>query len=139
MMNDDEDGPLPVEVPLSTLDGVLVGNAEASDATTGVTVMLFPKGAMTGIDVSGGGPASRESALLSPLAAGTPVNAIVLSGGSAFGLAAGDGVMQWLEERGIGFDTGAARVPIVVQSSLYDLAYGSSSVRPDATMGRQAL
>ena len=138
MMNGAQEGPLPAEVPLSALEGVLAGNAEDADAATGVTVMIFPKGAMAGIDVSGGGPASRESALLSPLAAGTPVNAIVLSGGSAFGLAAGDGVMQWLEERGIGFDTGAARVPIVVQSSLYDLAYGSPSVRPDAAMGRAA-
>ena len=137
-MNGAEISPRPVEVPLSALEGVLAGNAEDADAATGVTVMIFPKGAMAGIDVSGGGPASRESALLSPLAAGTPVNAIVLSGGSAFGLAAGDGAMQWLEERGIGFDTGGARVPIVVQSCLYDLAYGSASVRPDAAMGRAA-
>ncbi len=137
-MMDDADRPQPEEVALSALEGVRIGNAENAEAATGVTVMLFPGGALVGADVSGGGPASRESALLSPLTADTPVNGIVLSGGSAYGLAASDGVMQWLEEHGIGFDTGVARVPIVVQSCLYDLTYGSATVRPDAAMGRAA-
>ena len=126
------------EVPLTRLEGVFVGNAQDDEAATGVTVILFPQGAAVGVDVSGGGPASRESALLSPLTAPTPVNAIVLSGGSAYGLAASDGVMHWLEEHGIGFDTGVALVPIVVQSCLYDLSYGKSDIRPDAAMGRAA-
>ncbi len=126
------------EVSLARFTNVLVGNAQDEVAATGVTVLIFPEGAWVGADISGGGPASRESALLSPLAAPTPVNAIVLSGGSAFGLAASDGVMTWLEERSIGFDTGVAKVPIVVQSCLYDLAYGSAQKRPDAAMGRAA-
>lgn len=123
------------EVDISTLDAVLMGNAQNEEAATGVTVLLFPSGARVGVDISGGGPASRESALLSPLMAPTPVHAIVLSGGSAYGLAAGDGVMEWLEVRGIGYATGVALVPIVVQSSLFDLAYGSPDIRPDYDMG----
>ncbi len=126
------------EVSLRRLDGVFVGNAQNDEAATGVTVIIFPQGAPVGVDISGGGPASRESALLSPLTAPTPVNSIVLSGGSAFGLAASDGVMLWLEEHGIGFDTGVAKVPIVVQSCLYDLSYGRADIRPDAAMGRAA-
>ncbi len=102
---------------------------------TGVTVILCEKGGMAGIDISGGGPASRETPLLSPVTADNPINAIVLSGGSAFGLAASDGVMQWLEKRGIGYDTGYAIVPLVVQSCLFDLAFGRSDIRPNAEMG----
>ena len=126
------------EIDITTLDDVFVGNMEDIHAATGVTVLVFPHAARVGVDISGGGPASRESAVLSPLAAPTPVNAIVLSGGSAYGLAASDGVMEWLEVRGMGFDTGIAPVPIVVQSCLYDLGYGDPDVRPDAAMGMAA-
>lgn len=100
--------------------------------------MLFEKGAKVGADISGGGPASRETPLTSSITADNPVNAIVLSGGSAFGLAAGDGVMRYLEERGIGYDTGYAKVPLVCQSCIYDLGVGRSDVRPDGAMGYAA-
>ena len=126
------------ERALTDLKDVYAGNAQHETAATGVTILLFPQGARVGVDISGGGPASRESALLSPLTAPTPVNAIVLAGGSAYGLAAGDGVVEWLETHGMGYDTGVAPVPIVVQSCLYDLTYGSADIRPDAHMGWQA-
>ena len=134
-MNSKTDSPVLREVDLSVLEGVHIGNAQDAEAATGVTVLLFPRGARVGADISGGGPATRESALLSPLTAPTLVNAIVLSGGSAYGLAAGDGVAEWLEVHGMGYDTGIAPIPIVVQSCLYDLAYGSPDIRPDFAMG----
>ena len=126
------------EISLREFDDVWFGNAQDNKAKTGVTIAIFPKGARCGVDISGGGPASRETPVIDPLTAPTPVNAIVLSGGSAYGLAASDGVMNWLEEHGIGFDTSAALVPIVVQSCIYDLSYGSATIRPDAAMGRAA-
>ena len=126
------------EIPVTDFDGVYLGNANDNKAKTGVTVAIFPKGARVGVDISGGGPASRETPVISPTTAPTPVNAIVLAGGSAYGLAASDGVMSYLEENGIGYDTGFALVPIVVQSDIYDLSYGSNTVRPDAKMGRTA-
>lgn len=105
---------------------------------TGVTVLRFDEGAKAGCDISGGGPASRETPLTSPVTADNPINAIVLSGGSAFGLAASDGVMRYLEEHGIGYDTGFAKVPLVCQSCIYDLGIGRADVRPDAAMGYAA-
>ena len=126
------------EISLRDFDDVWFGNVQDDNAKTGVTIAIFPKGARCGVDISGGGPASRETPVISPTTAPTPVNAIVLSGGSAYGLAASDGVMSWLEEHGIGFDTRAALVPIVVQSCIYDLSYGSATIRPDAAMGRAA-
>ena len=125
------------EININEIDGFKIGNAQDYDAMTGVTVILCEKGGMAGIDISGGGPASRETPLLSPLTADNPINAVVLSGGSAFGLAAADGVMQWLEERKIGFDTKFAYVPLVVQSCIFDLAVGRSDIRPDAAMGKR--
>lgn len=103
-----------------------------------MTVIYFPKGARAGCDISGGGPASRETPLALPMTADNPIDAIVLSGGSAFGLAASDGVMRALEERGIGYKTPAGVVPLVCQSCIYDLPYRDPSVRPDARMGREA-
>lgn len=126
------------EIQAREIQGLRIGNAEDRDAGTGVTVLLFDQGATVGIDISGGGPASRETPLAEPLTADNPVNAVVLSGGSAFGLAAGDGVMRYLEEHGTGYDTGFAKVPLVCQSSLYDLGVGSAQVRPDAQMGYAA-
>lgn len=102
---------------------------------TGVTVIICEKGGMAGVDISGGGPASRETPLLNALTADNPINAIVLSGGSAFGLAASDGIMQWLEKRGIGYNTKHSIVPLVVQSCLFDLSFGKPDIRPDAKMG----
>ena len=126
------------EIPAGRIEGLRIGNAQDEEAKTGVTVLLFDQGARVGIDVSGGGPASRETLLADPLTADNPVHAIVLSGGSAYGLAAGDGVMRYLEERGVGFDTGFAKVPLVCQSCIYDLGLGRADVRPDARMGYDA-
>jgi len=126
------------EISFSSIEGVRVGNAQDDQAKTGVTVLCFPEGALTGVDISGGGPASRETPVLDPTRENIGIHAIVLSGGSAYGLAASDGAMQCLEERGIGYDTGFARVPLVVQSCIYDLSYGSAKVRPDIKMGYAA-
>ncbi|WP_330413656.1 hypothetical protein [Coprococcus sp. AF21-14LB] len=98
------------EIPFQEMEGVSIGHAEDDEAKTGVSVLYFENGAQTGCDISGGGPASRETPLTDSMTADNPLNAVVLSGGSAFGLAASDGVMKWLEERGIGFATGYARV-----------------------------
>ena len=106
------------EIATTEMKGLKIGNAQNEEAMTGVTVLLFDHGATIGVDVSGGGPASRETLLASPLTADNPVHAIVLSGGSAFGLAASDGVMKYLEEHGIGFPTGFAKVPLVCQSCI---------------------
>lgn len=130
--------PLLTEIPLFQLSGLRLGHAQDEEAKTGVTVLLFDKEAKAGVDISGGGPASRETPLASPLTADNPINAIVLSGGSAYGLAAGDGVMRYLEEHGIGYPTGFARVPLVCQSCIYDLGMGRADVRPDAAMGYEA-
>ena len=126
------------EIPFSSIEGVSVGNAQDDEAKTGVTVFCFRDGAKTGVDISGGGPASRETPVLDPTKEDIGIHAIVLSGGSAYGLAASDGVMRCLEEHGIGFETGYAKVPLVVQSCIYDLCYGRADVRPDAAMGYAA-
>lgn len=126
------------EIPITEVEGVRIGHAQNEEAKTGVTVLLFDRGTHVGVDISGGGPASRETPLTSPVTADNPINAVVLSGGSAFGLAASDGVMRYLEEHEVGFDTGYAKVPLVCQSCIYDLGYGSSKIRPDAAMGYAA-
>lgn len=119
-------------------DRFRIGHAQDDLGGTGVTVIYFPDGARAGCDISGGGPASRETPLTLPLTADNPINAIVLSGGSAFGLAASDGVMRALEERGIGYSTPVGVVPLVCQSCIYDLAYKDPAARPDAEMGYRA-
>ena len=126
------------EISIKEIEGVSIGHAQDDDAKTGVSVLYFPKGAQAGCDISGGGPASRETPLTDPLTADNPLNAVVLSGGSAYGLAASDGVMRCLEEQGIGYNTGYALVPLVCQSCIFDLGYGKSNVRPDAKMGYEA-
>ena len=128
------------EISLTEIKGLSMGHAQDQEAKTGVTVLLFDKdgGAVTGCDISGGGPASRETPLTSPVTADNPLNAIVLSGGSAYGLAASDGVMRCLEDHGIGFETGFAKVPLVCQSCIFDLGLGSATIRPDAKMGYEA-
>ena len=110
------------------IDFVKVGNVTDSDGKTGLTVLRFPGGAQGGMHISGGGPAARESGVLEPTTAPTPVNALVLGGGSAFGLCASDGVMQSLEARNIGFPTAYGVVPIVCQSDIYDLSYGGDGI-----------
>lgn len=126
------------EISIRDMDRVSIGHAQNEEAKTGVSVIYFKNGAQAGCDISGGGPASRETPLTSPLTADNPLNAVVLSGGSAYGLAASDGVMRCLEENGIGYNTGNALVPLVCQSCIYDLGYGQSNVRPDAAMGYEA-
>lgn len=126
------------EISIKEMKGLSIGHAQIEKAKTGVTVIYFLHGAKVGCDISGGGPASRETPLTSPLTADNPVNAIVLSGGSAYGLAASDGVMRRLEEEGIGYDTGYAMVPLVCQSCIFDLNYGSNRKRPNAHVGYAA-
>lgn len=126
------------EISIREMEGLSIGHASNAEGKTGVTVLYFPNGAQVGCDISGGGPASREIHLTDPMTADNPLNAVVLSGGSAFGLAAADGVMRCLEERGIGYETGYAKVPLVCQSCIFDLGYGSSRIRPDAAMGYDA-
>jgi len=113
----------------------LVGHAGNADGGTGVTVLLFPSGAVMGCDVRGGAPGTRETDLLDPLCFMEKANALVLTGGSAYGLAAADGVMRFCEGRGWGFDTGFGTVPIVPAACLFDLAVGDPKARPDAGMG----
>lgn len=125
-------------IPFSDLKGISVGNAQDNEAKTGVTVFYFPDTACAAVRVLGGGPASRETPLLDAERSNTPINALVLGGGSSFGLEASHGVMKCLEEAGIGYDTGYALVPIVCQSDIYDLSYGKADVRPDIAMGYEA-
>ncbi len=120
------------------ISGLKVGQAENSIAKTGVTVVLAENGAVCGVDVRGAAPGTRETDLLDPVNAMERVNAVVLSGGSAFGLEAASGVMDWLEENGIGFDVGVTKVPIVPAAVLFDLGYGDAFIRPDKAMGRNA-
>lgn len=126
------------EIPLNAIPGFSLGHAEDRTGLTGCTVILADTDMAAGVDVRGGGPASRETELLSPVASCERIHAVLLGGGSAFGLRAADGVMRFLEERGRGFDTGFARVPLVCASCLYDLEIGDASARPDADMGYRA-
>lgn len=124
---------------LTDVPHLRVGHASDERALTGCTVVLCEKGATVGVGVRGGGPGTRETDLCRPEhPLVSRAHAVLLSGGSAFGLAAADGVMRYLEERGIGYDTGVARVPIVPAAILWDLAVGDGSVRPDAAMGYAA-
>lgn len=115
-----------------------IGQAEDLEGITGVTVILFEEGAVAGVDVRGSAPGTRETDLLDPLNLVQKVNAVVLTGGSAFGLDTMSGVSRYLEERGKGFKTDYANVPIVTGAVLYDLEIGNSKIRPDAEMGYKA-
>ncbi len=123
---------------ITDVEGVAVGHWSDHRARTGCTVVLVPEGTVASAEVRGGAPASRELDLLAPDRLVEHVDAVLLTGGSAFGLAAADGVMGWLEERGRGFPTPAGPVPIVPALGLYDLGVGDASVRPDAAAGRAA-
>ncbi len=127
-----------LEIPITEIENIRIGQTENAEAGTGLTVLINENGMAAGLDVRGGGPASRESELLKPLAAAQVIHGIVLSGGSAFGLGAANGVMQYLEEHGYGFDVGVTRVPLVVQSDIFDLTVGDPFTRPDAEMGYEA-
>lgn len=123
---------------ITDVEGVEVGHWTDPVARTGCTVVLFPPGTVASGEVRGGAPATRECALLAPERLVNRIDAVVLSGGSAFGLAAADGVMRWLEASGRGFPTGAGPVPIVVGLSLFDLLVGDPSVRPGPEEGYAA-
>lgn len=129
---------IPMANSITDIPGIEIGHATDTEALTGCTVILCRKGAAGGVDVRGGAPGTRETDLLSPLNLVEKVHAVVLAGGSAFGLDAASGVMRFLEEQEIGFDTGAAKVPIVPAAILYDLALGSAKIRPDSEMGYRA-
>ena len=123
---------------ITDVPGIRVGHAQNMEALTGCTVVLCEEGAVGGVDQRGGAPGTRETDLLHPAHLVERVHAVVLAGGSAFGLDAASGVMRYLEERDVGFDTQIARIPIVPAAILYDLALGDAQVRPDAAMGYQA-
>lgn len=126
------------EIPVTEISSICIGQTENVSAGTGCTVLICKEGMCAGLDVRGGGPASRDSQLLNPLMAADRIHAVVLAGGSAFGLGAADGVMRYLEERDIGYDVGVTKVPLVAQSDLFDLTVGDLHVRPDAAMGYEA-
>ena len=123
---------------ITDVPGIQVGHAQDEDALTGVTVIVCRGGAVAGVDQRGGAPGTRETDLLHPLNLVERVHAILLAGGSAFGLDAAGGVMRYLEEQKLGFDTGSARVPIVPGAILFDLALGRADVRPGPEMGYRA-
>ena len=127
-----------MEIPVSEIRQIRIGQVENAEAGTGCTVLICPEGMRAGLDIRGGGPAGRETQLLNPLMAAQTIHAVVLAGGSAFGLGAANGVMRFLEEHDIGYDVGVTKVPLVVQSDIFDLTVGSSSVRPDEAMGYEA-
>jgi len=123
---------------ITDVPGIQVGHAQDPAGCTGCTVVLCGPGAVGAADVRGGGPATREIDTMNPANVVREVHAVYLGGGSAFGLAGATGVVRWLEERGIGFDAGVARVPIVPGACLFDLAVGSPRARPDEAMGYEA-
>ena len=124
---------------ITDVRGIRVGHFTDPRRPTGCTVILAEGGAIGAVEVRGGAPATRETDLLNPIHSVQLVHAVLLAGGSAFGLDAVTGVVEALEQRGIGFDTGVARVPIVPAAALFDLAVGDPRVRPDAEAGRRAV
>lgn len=123
---------------IADIEDIEIGHAQDIEAGTGCTVILCKQGATAGVDVRGGGPATRETDLLRSENMIEKIHAVLLSGGSAFGLDAAAGVMRYLEEAEVGFDTGVGKVPIVCAASLFDLSVGDPSVRPDKSMGYDA-
>ena len=123
---------------LTAIDGIKVGHATNLTARTGCTVILCPAGATAGVDVRGAAPGTRETEALRPGRLVQKAHAVLLTGGSAFGLDAAGGVVEYLEERNIGFPAGRVRVPIVPAAVIFDLGVGDANVRPDREMGYQA-
>jgi L-aminopeptidase/D-esterase-like protein len=123
---------------ITDVQGIQVGHYTDSEGITGCTVVLCEGGAVGGVDVRGSAPGTRETDLMRPLNLVQEVHAVLLTGGSAYGLDAAGGVMRWLEEREIGFNVGVGVVPIVPAAVLFDLAIGDPKARPDATGGYQA-
>ncbi|EHJ01815.1 peptidase S58 DmpA [Clostridium sp. DL-VIII] len=126
------------EIKFCDIDGIKLGHAENREGGTGCSVIICEKGATGGVDVRGGAPGTRETDLLDPMEMVDKVHSVVLSGGSAFGLDAASGVMEYLEKKDIGFDVTVAKVPIVCEAVLFDLAFGDPKIRPDKEMGFKA-
>ncbi len=129
---------MPLKNAITDVPGIRLGQADDREALTGCTVILCTAGAVAGVDQRGGAPGTRETDLLRPMHLVHKVHAVVLAGGSAFGLDAASGVVRYLEEQGVGFDAQVAKVPIVPAAILFDLALGRADVRPDAAMGYRA-
>lgn len=127
-----------IEINISEIEGFKIGQAQDELGATGCSVVICEKGASAGVDVRGGAPASRETELLKPVNLVEQIHAVMLSGGSAYGLDACSGAMQFLEEHGIGFDVQVAVVPIVCGAALFDLVVGNPKARPDKEMGYKA-
>jgi L-aminopeptidase/D-esterase-like protein len=125
---------------LCDVPGVLVGHATDREGATGCTAVLFedPSGAVVGVDVRGSSPGTRETDRLGPIGTLRGTHGLLLTGGSAFGLAAAEGVVGFLEENGVGLDIGVARIPLVSAAVLFDLVVGLSDARPGAAMGYEA-
>ncbi len=123
---------------ITDVPGIIVGHEQSTEGMTGCTVIVCEEGAITGVDVRGSAPGTRETDLLKPEKLIDRVHAIVLSGGSAFGLDATSGVMKYLEEKNIGFDVGVTKVPIVCGAVIFDLNIGNYKIRPDYNMGYKA-
>ena len=119
----------------AAIPGLRVGHWTDPVGMTGCTVVLPPSGTIGSGEVRGGAPGTRETDLLRPGRLVEEIHAVLLTGGSAFGLAAADGVMRWLEDRGVGFDAGVARVPIVPAAVLFDFGMGASGARPGPDAG----
>ena len=126
------------EISINEIGPIRIGQVENVEAATGCTVFIAENGMRAGVDVRGGGPSSRETQVLNPLMNAEEIHAVLLGGGSAFGLEAANGVMKYLEERGFGYDVGITKVPIVAQSDIFDLTVGECYVRPDVKMGYEA-
>ena len=126
------------KIEFAEIEGIKVGHAQNIDAATGCSIIISEEGAIVGVDVRGGAPGTRETDLLNPVNLVEKVHAILLAGGSAFGLDAAAGTMQYLEERKIGFDVQVTRVPIVCGAVLFDLTIGDHRIRPDKEMGYRA-
>lgn len=126
------------EIKFTDIEGIKLGHKEDKEAATGCSVIICEKGAISGVDVRGGSPATRETDLLNPVNMVQQIHAVVLSGGSAFGLDSCSGVMKYLEEQDIGFDVQVAKVPIVCGACLFDLVVGKPNVRPNLQMGYEA-
>lgn len=123
---------------ITDVKGIKVGHSQSREGMTGCTVILCEKGATGGVDVRGSAPGTRETDLLKAEKMVDKIHAVVLSGGSAFGLEAASGVMKYLEEKGIGFDVGITKVPIVTSAVIFDLNIGDYKIRPDINMGYEA-
>jgi L-aminopeptidase/D-esterase-like protein len=125
-------------IDISQISGIKIGHAQNLQAATGCSVVICEEGAVAGVDVRGGSPGTRETDALNPVNMCQSIHAVLLAGGSAFGLDAAAGVMQYLEERNIGLDVSVTKVPIVCGAVLFDLMCGDYKIRPDKSMGFDA-